>query len=125
MTQTIERQCGLLDLKVHTDADLISEVRKGLYSETIVKLSRLGYDLQSIVEIGPRSRVHRKIKDASRLGAYESDRLSRLVRVVAVAETMFGSKEKAQKWLQRPSRKLGNEEKLPSNCSTPIKVPTW
>lgn len=111
MTQIIERQGALLDLKVHTDADLISAVRKGICAETIVKLSHLGYNLQSIVEIvGARSTVHRKIKDTSRLGTDESDRLSRLGRVVALAEKVFGSKEKAQKWLQRPSRQLAGEE---------------
>lgn len=111
MTQTIERQSALLDLKAHTDADLISAVRNGLYAETIVNLSHRGYHLRFIVEIvGPRSTIHRKIKGGSRLGAHESDRLSRLVRVVAIAEKAFGSEEKAQKWLQRPSRQLAGEE---------------
>lgn len=109
--QMIERQGALLDLKVCTDADLVREVRKGLSAGTIVKMSGLGYNLQSIVElVGPRSTVQRKIREATRLGADESDRLSRFVRLVALAEKVFGSKEKAQKWLQRPSQQLAGEE---------------
>jgi len=46
-------------------------------------------------------------KKARRLRADESDRLLRLARIAAYAEEVFGKREKAAAWLQKPNRALG------------------
>jgi putative toxin-antitoxin system antitoxin component (TIGR02293 family) len=42
----------------------------------------------------------------------QSDRISRLLRVVEEAEAMFGDADKAHRWLRRPSTLLDNEAPL-------------
>jgi len=45
------------------------------------------------------------VPDASpdnRLSADESDRLFRVVHTIVVAEILFGSRDKAQRWLSKP-----------------------
>ncbi len=109
--RTAELQGAILSLTTRTDADLMKAVRKGLPASAITGISSLGYNLQSIVElVGPRTTIQRKIKEHLVLGSDESDRLARLARIVALAENTFGSREKAQKWLQRPSRQLMDHE---------------
>ncbi len=112
----VERQGQLMGFMVSTDADLVEKVRQGIPSIRIQKFVDLGYDRSEIIKlVGASSTVERKIKDHAKLSKTESDRLARVARVVALAERMFGNKEKARKWLERPSRQL--ETDLP-----PIKM---
>jgi putative toxin-antitoxin system antitoxin component (TIGR02293 family) len=108
---TLERQNSILNLGTRSAMDIVTAVRIGLPAEQIATIAALGYDLQSIIGIvGPRTTIQRKIKEKSRLNAGESDRLSRFVRIAALAEQTFGDKRKAQAWLQRPSRSLAGGE---------------
>ena len=49
---------------------------------------------------------------SGRLTPGQSDRLLRVARVVARAETTFGDGAKAASWLRRPTRALGGEAPL-------------
>jgi putative toxin-antitoxin system antitoxin component (TIGR02293 family) len=57
--------------------------------------------LQRRLEGDPRTVARKK------LTAEESERLARLARLMALAESVFGSEEKARGWLQRENRALG------------------
>jgi putative toxin-antitoxin system antitoxin component (TIGR02293 family) len=104
---TIELQSEILALSAASDMDIVKAVRGGLPAERLTNLAAAGYDLQAVISVvGPRTTIQRKIKEKLRLGAGESDRLSRFVRIAALAEQTFGDKGKAQAWLQRPSRSL-------------------
>ena len=48
-------------------------------------------------------------KQNNRLRPEESDRVLRLALVIADAEDVLGSREKAQRWLSKPSRALANK----------------
>jgi putative toxin-antitoxin system antitoxin component (TIGR02293 family) len=52
-----------------------------------------------------RKTLHHRRK-LSRLTAEQSDRLIRVVRILALAEETFGSHEKAAAWLRRPTHAL-------------------
>ena len=42
-----------------------------------------------------------------RLARFESDRLYRLARIVALAQQSLGDRQSAARWLKRPNRALG------------------
>ena len=54
--------------------------------------------------------AHRRILGA--LTSDQSDRLSRVLRMIDEAETTFGDREKAHTWLRRPNALLDNEAPL-------------
>ena len=60
-----------------------------------------------VINIPQRTIYVRKL--AKRLQPEESDRVLRLAIVIAEAEEVLGSREKAQRWLSKPSRALGGE----------------
>ena len=47
-------------------------------------------------------------KVSGRLLPEESERVYRLAKVVALAESVLGAREKARHWLNTPNRALGN-----------------
>ena len=51
-------------------------------------------------------------RQRGRLALYESDRLYRLARIVALAKHYIGDDEAAARWLKRPSRALGGRSPL-------------
>jgi putative toxin-antitoxin system antitoxin component (TIGR02293 family) len=51
-------------------------------------------------------------KHSKRFDPEESDRLSRLARVAALAEEVLGDRAKAGRWLQKPNRALGGADPL-------------
>jgi putative toxin-antitoxin system antitoxin component (TIGR02293 family) len=60
-----------------------------------------------VIDIPQRTIYVRKL--AKRLRPEESDRVLRLAIVIAEAEEVLGSREKAHRWLSKPSRALGGE----------------
>jgi putative toxin-antitoxin system antitoxin component (TIGR02293 family) len=46
------------------------------------------------------------------LNPEQSDRLTRVVRIIGIAEETFGNAEKAHKWLRRPATALENHAPL-------------
>jgi len=47
-------------------------------------------------------------RSGGRLAPFESDRLYRLARIVALAQESLGSHERAVHWLNHPNRALGS-----------------
>jgi putative toxin-antitoxin system antitoxin component (TIGR02293 family) len=59
----------------------------------------------AVLRVPARTLARRK--QAKRFAADESDRLSRLARIAALAEEVLGDRGKAGRWLQKPNRALG------------------
>jgi putative toxin-antitoxin system antitoxin component (TIGR02293 family) len=62
-------------------------------------------ELASALDLSPRSLQRRR--RTGKLARYESDRLYRLARIVALANEYLGDRERAIRWLKRPNRALG------------------
>jgi putative toxin-antitoxin system antitoxin component (TIGR02293 family) len=62
-------------------------------------------ELASALDLSPRSLQRRR--RSGRLARYESDRLYRLARIVAIANEYLGDHERALRWLKHPNRALG------------------
>jgi putative toxin-antitoxin system antitoxin component (TIGR02293 family) len=62
-------------------------------------------ELANALDLSPRSLQRRR--RTGRLARYESDRLYRLARIVALAVEFLGDHERAVRWLKHPNRVLG------------------
>src|SRR5579863_1908919 len=106
-------------------ADEISGMR-GQSRRGVIEATRLGLPVAGIEEliqsgrlslaeidriVLPRKTLSHRRK-IGRLTAEQSDRLVRVVRLIAAAEETFGSREKAALWLRRPTRALAGDAPL-------------
>jgi putative toxin-antitoxin system antitoxin component (TIGR02293 family) len=62
-------------------------------------------ELAAALDLSPRSLQRRRSR--GRLARYESDRLYRLARIVALANEYLGDHVRALRWLKHPNRALG------------------
>src|SRR5271166_4971752 len=89
--------------------DLCNAIREGFPPAVVKALMRAsGLTLKELAEaldLSPRSLQRRR--RSGRLARFESDRLYRLARIVALAERSFGDHENAVRWLKRSNRALG------------------
>lgn len=92
-----------------TDRDLREAIRRGFPPAVVERLMQASgltlRELASALDLSPRSLQRRR--SVGRLARYESDRLYRLARIVALADEFLGDHERAIRWLKRPSRALG------------------
>ena len=89
---------------------LISQLKAGLPVESFDDL-RNHLDLSDnalaqIVQIPKRTLSRRRLK--GRFNTDESERVLRLTQVYEMAADVFGSSEKAKRWLKKPARGLGS-----------------
>jgi putative toxin-antitoxin system antitoxin component (TIGR02293 family) len=74
--------------------------------EELMRASGLSLkELAESLDLSPRSLQRRR--RSGRLARFESDRLYRLARIVALARQSLGNQELAMRWLQRTNRALG------------------
>jgi putative toxin-antitoxin system antitoxin component (TIGR02293 family) len=97
-----------------TPADLQNAIRDG-FPQTVVEeiMHATGISLKelaTILDLSPRSLQRRRQK--GRLARFESDRLYRLARTIALAKQYLGDSEIALRWLRRPNRALGGKVPL-------------
>jgi putative toxin-antitoxin system antitoxin component (TIGR02293 family) len=104
-----------LGTKPQTERDLIGLIREGFSTRVLLFVMKNVGGLDALAEVtklnkrtlqrrlegDPRTAARRK------LTAEESERLARLARVMAAAESVFGNEEKAKTWLRRENRALG------------------
>jgi len=99
----------MLGLKgVKTQLDLLPLIRRGLPYTSLERLSR-HMELTPLAmgsELGIAKRTVTRRANEKRLSSSESERLVRLTRVLAEAKRVFGSEEKARRWIRKPSRAL-------------------
>jgi putative toxin-antitoxin system antitoxin component (TIGR02293 family) len=91
------------------DRDMRDAIRDGFPPAVVEQLMRASgltlKELASALDLSPRSLQRRR--RSGKLAGYESDRLYRLARLVAIAHEYLGGQEHARRWLKRPNRALG------------------
>jgi putative toxin-antitoxin system antitoxin component (TIGR02293 family) len=94
---------------LHTETDLQTAIREGFPQtvvEGVMKSAHLTLkELAASLDLSTRSLQRRR--GEGRLARYESDRLYRIARIVALAKHYLGGEEIAIRWLKRPNRALG------------------
>ena len=124
-----QHRARLLGLPEHaTDVDVHSHIINGIPVAHLARLLSNGdIDAHACEQITPalgqKQRPIDRITapDASsdnRLSADESDRLFRVVHAIVVAEILFGSRDKAQRWLSKPKDKLSGNSPIQMLTST-------
>lgn len=92
-----------------SEDEMREAIREGFPPAVVEELMRsAGLTLKQLaasLDLSPRSLQRRR--SGGRLARYESDRLYRLARIVALAGEFLGDHEKAVTWLKRPNRALG------------------
>jgi putative toxin-antitoxin system antitoxin component (TIGR02293 family) len=92
-----------------SDRDMRDAIREGFPPAVVEELMRASgltlKELAGALDLSPRSLQRRR--RTGRLARYESDRLYRLARIVAIANESLGGHERALNWLKRPNRALG------------------
>jgi putative toxin-antitoxin system antitoxin component (TIGR02293 family) len=92
-----------------SDRDLREAIREGFPPAVVEELMRASgltlKELAGALDLSPRSLQRRR--RSGRLARFESDRLYRLARIVAIANQYLGDHERATRWLKRPNRVLG------------------
>jgi putative toxin-antitoxin system antitoxin component (TIGR02293 family) len=94
--------------------DLRQAIREGFPPAVVEELMHSSgltlKELADVLDLSPRSLQRRR--RTGRLARFESDRLYRLARLVALARYSLGNHDRAVRWLKRSNRALGG--------STPI-----
>ncbi len=115
--QAVVKELGgehVLGRPFRTQNDLHDAIRDG-FPQAVVEEVRQAADisfkeLAEILDLSPRSLQRRHHE--GRLARFESDRLYRLARIVALAKQYIGDVETARRWLKRPNRALGGKVPL-------------
>ena len=93
--------------------ELAELVERGLPLESLSGLKRKGLTFTEMGEtvISPRTLKHRKARGEN-LSPEETDRAVRVASMIALAEQVFGSDEKALLWLRSVDDRLGERTPL-------------
>jgi putative toxin-antitoxin system antitoxin component (TIGR02293 family) len=97
----------------NSEFDLAEIVESGLPTESLALLKQKGLTFSEISEIviSPRTLKHRKAR-GEHLSHDETDRMVRVARTVAQAETVFGDHAKALLWLRTADDRIGGRTPL-------------
>ena len=95
-------------LDLSSDLQLAAAVTKGLPTKAVDAAVKSGIVEQEVIYrfVVPKRTLQRRRDAERRLSTDESDKLTRLVRVVARAEIALGDPKKAQIWMREPNRAL-------------------
>ena len=97
-----------LGRQLSSDDDLREAIRDGFRPTVVEELMRASglnlMELASALDLLSRSLQRRRA--SGRLTCYESDRLYRSARIIAIANHFLGNRERALRWLKRPNRAL-------------------
>jgi putative toxin-antitoxin system antitoxin component (TIGR02293 family) len=100
---------SVLGRNLSSSGDLREAIREGFPPAVVEELMQSsGLTLKELAEaldLSPRSLQRRR--RSGRLARFESDRLYRLARIVALAQQSLGNRETASRWLKRSNRALG------------------
>jgi putative toxin-antitoxin system antitoxin component (TIGR02293 family) len=109
----LSRADEITGIRAQNRREVIEATRQGFPVSSIEDLLKSG--LLTLAEVDrivlPRKTLSHRRK-LGRLTPEQSDRLVRVVRVLAAAEETFGSRDKASHWLRRPTRVLEGEAPL-------------
>ena len=90
-----------------TEGEILRIVEGRLSPSIIKRLVTLGLERPEIdaVIIHSRTLQHRRSR-REKLTVEESDRVLRVIRVLSLAESVYGSRERALAWLRKPHTRL-------------------
>ncbi|HET8825772.1 MAG TPA: antitoxin Xre/MbcA/ParS toxin-binding domain-containing protein [Terriglobales bacterium] len=110
--QAVVRELGghhTLGRTLSSERDLRDAIRQGFPHKVVVELMQASglslKELADALDLSPRSLQRRR--RSGRLARFESDRLYRLARIVALSRDSLGDDQVALRWLKRPNRALG------------------
>lgn len=115
--QVLKDTIALLGIKTPLTESfgLMNVIRKGLPTKSLDQLAKQ-LELSSsaiVVELGLAKRTYaRKVEKQELLSTEQTERVVRLARVFSYAKHVFGSEEKARRWMVKPNRALGSEVPL-------------
>ena len=99
---------------MHSDMDLADAMRSGISYRAVERVIETGmlsssevYDL-----VGSRRSLTRSKREGRALSPDESDRLTRVARVIGCADEALGDRESAYRWLRTPNRALRGRKPL-------------
>ena len=99
----------VLGRKLSSQRDLCEAIREGFPPAVVEELMHASgltlKELADALDLSPRSLQRRR--SSGRLARFESDRLYRLARIVALAQQCLGDRQRAARWLKRSNRALG------------------
>jgi putative toxin-antitoxin system antitoxin component (TIGR02293 family) len=104
----LHRLSDLLGLEkpMRAERDIASVVQARIAPHVIDILANEGLTSKELaVVLPPRTLSHRRAKGES-LSLEETDRAVRVARIMALAEGVFGDKEKAMRWLRKTPRRF-------------------
>ena len=105
---------AVLGRRFDREIDLQAAIREGFPQSVIDELMEAAdlniKELAACIDVSARSLQRRR--KVGRLARYESDRLYRLARIVALAKSSLGGRDRATRWLKRPNRALGGKAPL-------------
>ncbi len=96
-----------------TESEILRIVEGRLAPSVIKRLGALGLERTEIdtVVIPSRTLQHRRSR-REKLTVEESDRVLRVIRVLSLAESVYGSRERALSWLRKPHARLDGRTPL-------------
>jgi len=96
-----------------TELDLAEIVEKGLPTGSIALLKEQGLTFSEVsaIVISPRTLKHRKAR-GEQLSHEETDRMVRVARIIALAEQVFGNRDKALAWLRSKDDRINERTPL-------------
>ena len=96
-----------------TEGEILRIVEARLAPSVIKRLSVLGLERLEIdaVVIPSRTLQHRRSR-REKLTVEESDRVLRVIRVLSLTESIYGSRERALNWLRKPHARLDGRTPL-------------
>src|SRR2546423_15223908 len=97
------------------DRDLREAIREGFPHAVVEELMRASgltlKELAGALDLSPRSLQRRR---RGRLARFESDRLYRMARLLALARESLGDGARASRWFKRTNRALGGVSPIPA-----------
>ena len=110
------------DIPLHDNLRMAELVTAGLPTQALREISgSLGIQMSRVgplVNIAPKT-LQRRLQAGGRLKPAESERVVRLMRLVARAHAVLGDEAKARAWLERPLRELGGKTALELSATEP------
>ena len=96
-----------------TEGEILRIVEGRLAPSVIKRLSVLGLERSEIdaVVIPSRTLQHRRSR-REKLTVEESDRVLRVIRVLSLTESIYGSRQRALEWLRKPHVRLDSRAPL-------------
>jgi len=110
MTALHQQLCQWLGVQPpESEQDLLNLIERQLPASSINRLLTLGVTRSEVgtLVIPLRTLQHRRSR-REKLTVEESDRVLRLMRILSQTESLYGSRERALKWLRHPNPRLGN-----------------